>query len=179
MHACVFFDRDGIVNRAPTTRYVERREDFHILPGFLDTLEQVIRLGYVAVIVTNQKGVSTGATPLEELHAMHAMICDHAEAKGLSVLDILYCDAPEEGHPRRKPNPGMLLEAAEKHALDLEHSWMIGDNEKDVIAGQRAGCRTIFVGTKSLKTSPTHQVADMDELAEKVAALIPPAPEHT
>ncbi len=177
MIPCVFFDRDGIVNRAPVTRYVEKRADFHILEGFLEALEQVIRLGYVAVIVTNQKGVSTGATPVEELQAMHAQICERAEQKGLSVLDILYCDSPDESHPRRKPNPGMLVEAAEKHGLDLAASWMIGDNEKDVIAGQRAGCRTIYVGTKALKHQPDHHVANMDELAEKISSFLPPAQE--
>ena len=174
MTPCVFFDRDGIVNLAPTTRYVERREDFHLLEGFFQTLAHITRLGYVAVIITNQKGVSTGATPVAELEAMHQAIRLRAAERGLSILDILYCDAPEEGHPRRKPNPGMLFEAAEKHGLDLEASWMIGDNEKDVIAGQRAGCRTIFVGTKSIKTKPDACVADMDELASTVVHVIPP-----
>ncbi len=172
MIPCVFFDRDGIVNQAPTTRYVEKRQDFHILHGFMATLEHVTKLGYVSVIITNQKGVSTGATPIAELEAMHNMIRDEAIRRGLSILDILYCDAPEEGHPRRKPNPGMLLEAAAKHGLDLAASWMVGDNEKDVIAGQRAGCRTIFVGTKMIKTKPDFQVADMDELAQKIKRLI-------
>ncbi len=173
MTSCVFFDRDGIVNLAPTKRYVERREEFHVMEGFLATLAQVSRLGYVAVIITNQKGVSTGATPVVELEAMHSMIHTLARERGLEILDIFYCDAPDENDPRRKPNPGMLLEAAEKHGINLKTSWMVGDNEKDVIAGQRAGCRTIFVGTKHIKTHPDFQVSNMDELAASVARVIP------
>jgi len=174
MTPCVFFDRDGIVNLAPTKRYVEHRDEFHIMEGFFATLAHVIHLGYVAIIVTNQKGVSSGATPIAELEAMHHMIREQARQRGLHILDILYCDAPDEEHPRRKPNPGMLIEAAQKHGIDLTSSWMVGDNEKDVIAGQRAGCRTIFVGTKQIKSQPDFQVDDMNALAAAVSKMLPP-----
>jgi D-glycero-D-manno-heptose 1,7-bisphosphate phosphatase len=175
MKPCVFFDRDGIVNVAPTTRYVERVADFHLHPAFFDALKIAGDRGYEAVIVTNQKGVSTGFTPLAELTAMHARIRAEAASRKVRLLDILYCDAPDSEHPRRKPNPGMLLEAAQKYDLDLTRSWMIGDNESDVLTGQRAGCRTMYVGTKALAVVPDYRVERMEELADVLAKVLPAA----
>lgn len=154
MTPCVFFDRDGIVNVPPVTRYVERVADLLLNEPFFDALKIALERGYKAVIITNQKGVSTGKTPLAELNAMHDLIHREAVQRGLCLHDIYYCDSPDDADFRRKPNPGMLFEAAEKHALDLSRSWMIGDKESDVITGQRAGCRTIYVGEKNLITVP-------------------------
>jgi len=173
MKPCVFFDRDGIVNVAPTTRYVETFAAFHLQEAFYDALAVAQRRGYVAVIVTNQKGVSTGKTPLAELQAMHRHIFDEAERRGLSILALYYCDAPNDEHPNRKPNPGMLLEAAREHDLDLARSWMVGDNGSDVVTGQRAGCRTIFVGTKTIAVTPDFTVPDMAHLPALLEACLP------
>ncbi len=163
---CVFFDRDGIVNRSPGAGYVERIEDFHILPEFIDALELVSRQGYEAVIATNQRGVSLGRMTRETLDNIHSFLEDVLAGENLRLLDIMVCTADDDGDQRRKPNPGMLLEAAGKHGLDLSKSWMIGDNESDVIAGQRAGCTTIIVDNSCLQTSADHRVKDMSELVD-------------
>jgi D-glycero-D-manno-heptose 1,7-bisphosphate phosphatase len=145
--ACVFFDRDGIVNKAPVkTRYVERWSDFHLQPEFVEALKIVLDKGYKAVVVTNQKGVGTGHVSPDALAEIHGNLQDELAKHHLRLLDLLVCTDTDEDSPRRKPNPGMLLEAAEKHDLDLARSWMIGDQKKDVEAGCRAGCRTVFVG---------------------------------
>lgn len=163
---CVFFDRDGIVNVSPGPGYVERVEDFHILPAFVDALRVTCAHGYEAVIITNQRGVGLGRMTLDTLNAIHATLCDALKNEGLALLDILYCTADDNAHPNRKPNPGMLLDAAEKHGLDLQRSWMIGDNEKDVQAGQRAGCRTVLVNASDQPTAADYQIADMSALPE-------------
>jgi len=172
MKPCVFFDRDGIVNVAPVTRYVERLADFQLQEPFFEALRIALGRGYEAAIITNQKGVSTGAIPLAELNAMHGLIRDEVRRRGLRLLDIFYCDAPDDEHPRRKPNPGMLLEAAEKYDLDLARSWMIGDNESDVLTGQRAGCRTIYVGTKDLTLVPDYRIEHMEQLPRLLDAIL-------
>lgn len=164
MKPCVFFDRDGIVNVAPTTRYVERLSDFKLQEGFFSALTIALERGYDAAIVTNQKGLSTGCIPREELVAMHENIRAEVARRGLRLLDIFYCDAVDDADPRRKPNPGMLLEAAEKYGIDLARSWMIGDNESDILAGQRAGCRTVYVGAKHLSVKPNCEVANIEQL---------------
>lgn len=162
---CVFFDRDGIVNVSPGPgRYVEKEEDFHLIEGFVRALAVARDKGYEAVIVTNQRGVSRGRMTLATVVAIHRSLEGSLKSRGLALRDILVCTDLEEHAPRRKPNPGMLLEAAEKHHLDLAASWMVGDQERDVEAGRRAGCRTVFVGSAP-PPAADYAVADMDQLA--------------
>lgn len=163
--ACVFFDRDGIVNVSPGPgRYVERVEDFHLQPEFLAALRVVRRRGYEAAIITNQRGVARGRMTMETVELIHGHLRADLARAGLSLLDIFVCTDEDDRAPRRKPNPGMLLEAAAKHHLDLAASWMVGDQERDVEAGRRAGCRTVFVGSAP-PPAADYTVADMDQLA--------------
>lgn len=163
---CIFFDRDGIVNVSPGPGYVERVEDFHLIPAFFDALRVASERGYVAVIVTNQRGVGRGLMTQETLDQIHAKLYDQLRKEGLAVLDLQYCTANDNSDPRRKPNPGMLLDAARQHDLDLAASWMVGDNESDVTAGHRAGCRAILVAPPEKAPSAAEvQVANMTELA--------------
>ena len=162
---CVFFDRDGIVNQIPTTRYVEQPQDFKILPEFLDALRVVCERGYAAVIVTNQKGVSTGKIKPAALQEMHRRLMETVRQENLRLLDIRVNTATDDAHPDRKPNPGLLLGAAQEHGLDLRRSWMVGDQVRDVEAGHRAGCRTVFVGPRVPAAADFH-VADMTALAD-------------
>ncbi len=161
---CVFFDRDGVVNRVPDPeRYVTGWDKFHLLPAFVESLKIVRQRGFVAVIVTNQQGVGKGEYSLETVEEMHRNLrCVLAE-HGLELLDIFYCPHLAADHCAcRKPKPGMFRLASEKHDIDLSGSWMVGDQEHDIVAGHAAGCRCIRVGGE--KTAAEHQVAAMNEL---------------
>jgi D-glycero-D-manno-heptose 1,7-bisphosphate phosphatase len=164
---CVFFDRDGIVNVPPQAghRYIERPEEFVVLPAFLAALRVVQAHGYAAVIVTNQKGIATGQIAPDALAAIHQRLQAAVRQAGLRALaDIRVSTAADDAHPDRKPNPGMLLAAARDHGLDLTRSWMIGDHESDIEAGWRAGCRTVRVGGTQ-PTAADFRVPDMEQLA--------------
>lgn len=166
---CVFFDRDGIVNEAPDPeRYVTRFERFHILPGFLDALRVVGQAGCAAVVVTNQRGVALGLIPQAELDRMHAHLLEQASRHGGEILDVLVCPFDDDEHPWRKPQPGMLLEAARRHDLDLSLSWMVGDQEGDVLAGHRAGCRALRLLRKE---EPTRAEVVIRSIADLPSAL--------
>ncbi len=172
----VFFDRDGIVNRSPGTGYVERWEDFHLLPAFIEALRIVRARGYEAVIVTNQRGVALGRLSRATLDDIHRRLRDRLRAEGLNLLDILDCTAHDDADPRRKPNPGMLLEAAARHHLDLVRSWMIGDSERDIEAGRRAGCAiTVRIAPDHEPTSADLRAATMDDLPRLLIERLPPA----
>ncbi|NLG34347.1 MAG: HAD-IIIA family hydrolase [Lentisphaerae bacterium] len=163
---CVFFDRDGIVNRSPGPGYVNHIDDFHLLPGFADCVRAAADRGYAAVVVTNQRGVSRGLTPPGQLDAMHRHVREELAREGLELLDIRVCTADDNRHPDRKPNPGMLHKAAEAHRLDLASSWMIGDRESDVRTGQNAGVAvTVLVDPGQTPTAATHRVPDMPACA--------------
>ncbi len=170
MNKCIFFDRDGIVNQSPGPGYVERWEDFHIQPEFVDILRIVTQLGYVAIIITNQRGVARGLMTLgtlEDIH--HHLRATLKEQFGLELLDIFTCTHDRDQNCEcRKPKPGMLLAAAQKHSLDLTQSWMIGDSPKDAEAGRAAGCRTSLVNPAA-----TPELADLiyDSMTDLRAAI--------
>lgn len=173
MKKCVFFDRDGIVNRSPGPGYVERWSDFHLLPEFVEALRTVKRHGCEAVIVTNQRGVALGIMSRETVEEMHASLRDKLRREhGLDVLDILYCPHDKESCDCRKPKPGMLLTAARRHGIDLSQSWMVGDMEKDVEAGHAAGCHTILVAPGTGASRAEHRVQDMQALPPLLEKLL-------
>jgi D-glycero-D-manno-heptose 1,7-bisphosphate phosphatase len=165
---CVFFDRDGIVNRCPNpARYVMGVESFHLLPEFIESLRVVDERHFKAVVVTNQSGVDRGALTQETIDEIHDHLHAELEKVGLGLLDVMVCTSADDNHTHRKPNPGMLLDAAAKYGLDLAQSWMIGDQERDVVAGKRAGCgRTVLVRDSEKPTVADFHLKSMSELAE-------------
>jgi D-glycero-D-manno-heptose 1,7-bisphosphate phosphatase len=141
----VFLDRDGVINanleRAGKPVAPTNLDEFRILPGVVEAARRLKDAGYLLVIVTNQPDVRTGLTPRATMEAMHTEI-----RRQLPVDDVMVCFHVDEDHCAcRKPQPGMILEAAARHGIDLPASYIVGDRWRDVLAGQAAGCRTIFV----------------------------------
>ena len=173
MVKCVFFDRDGIVNQSPGPGYVERWEDFHILPEFVDVLRIVTRLGFVSVIISNQRGVARGCMTAATVDDMHSRLQNVLKTQhNLSLLDILYCPHEKGVCECRKPKPGMLLDAARRHDIDLSQSWMVGDTPGDAEAGRAAGCRTILVGSRSAPGMSDFFFDDMQTLRSGIAKIL-------
>ncbi|MGD0988877.1 MAG: HAD-IIIA family hydrolase [Candidatus Sulfotelmatobacter sp.] len=150
----VFLDRDGVINRAlvrdgkpysPPTP-----EDLDVLPGVPEALRDLRSHGYKLLVVTNQPDVGRGKQSRESLEAMHQDL-----RARLSLDDILVCTHTDaDDCDCRKPLPGMLLEAAKKHNIDLAASYMVGDRWKDIDAGYNAGCKTILVDYGYSERSP-------------------------
>lgn len=139
----MFLDRDGVLNR-PNIRegrsFAPRTlEDFELLPGVVSTIAAFRAAGLLSIVVTNQKDVGTGDLDPEILEAMHQRLMQDMP------IDAIYVCTCVDECPCYKPNPGMLLEAAEEHGIDLDNSVMVGDRWRDVGAGKRAGCKTVFI----------------------------------
>jgi len=171
MNKAVFLDRDGVINRkAPTEDdYITRWDEIEILPGVGQAIAWLNRLDFKVIVVTNQRGVAKGLITIAQLESIHKQMCQHLARVGASIHGIYYC--PHELDPPctcRKPKPGMLLEAARAHNINLAVSWMIGDSEKDVEAGKTVGCRTARVTAHS---KSTRTVADV--VAPSLIAAIP------
>ncbi len=140
----VFLDRDGTLMH--DAAYLADPAGVVVYPGVAAALAQLKAAGFRLVVVTNQSGIGRGKFSEADYHAVAARF---EELLGAGLIDATYfcpdhADAPS---PRRKPNPGMLLEAASDHGLDLARSWMIGDRDGDVQAGLAAGARSILVQT--------------------------------
>jgi D-glycero-D-manno-heptose 1,7-bisphosphate phosphatase len=169
MVSAVFLDRDGVINAnlerngkpvAPVTL-----GEFQVLPGVAEAARRLKDAGFLLVVATNQPDVRNGITPKATMEAMHAEIC-----RLMPIDDIMIClhnDA--DGCACRKPKPGLLIEAAAKHGIDLPSSYFVGDRWKDVRAGQAAGCATIFVDygyVQDQPATPDHIVASLAEAAD-------------
>lgn len=147
MSKAAFLDRDGVINRkAPGDEYVTRWEDMHFLPGVSNAIALLNKAGYLVVVVTNQRCVAKGLLGRDELTSMHVRMRELLSSEGAridAIYDCLHdlCDVCS----CRKPQPGMLLRAAQDFGVDLNASWMIGDSEIDVEAGKRAGCKTVRI----------------------------------
>ena len=144
MKRAAFLDRDGVINRKPPEgQYVTRWEEMQFLPGAAEAVALLGGAGFRVIVVTNQRCVAKGLLTVPELELIHQRMCDQLAASGAVIDEIYYC--PHEEEPPcscRKPAPGMILTAARAHQIDLPASWMIGDSDRDVEAGRRAGCRT-------------------------------------
>ncbi len=177
----VFFDRDGVVNiPPPESEYVLSLDQFEIMPAFPAVLRTVTDLGYVSLVVTNQRCIDKKLVSAETVNLIHKMMFQRLrDEHGISLLDVLYCPhGPTDGCECRKPLPGMLRQAARRHDLDLTCSWMIGDRMTDVEAGRRAGCRTILVnGAPDIirpdsPYRPDHVCQDMETLKANITAWL-------
>jgi len=141
----VFLDRDGVVNRALVRRGKPyppvTAEGVEILPGAAAALRRLKAAGYLLVVVTNQPDVARGAQSRSEVDAIHARL-----ASELPIDDFRVCCHDDgDACSCRKPKPGLILDAARDHDVDVGASVMVGDRWRDIEAGRRAGCATVFL----------------------------------
>lgn len=152
MSPAVFFDRDGTLMEE--VGYCGDPALVRVFPGARETVRRLRAAGFRIVIVTNQSGIGRGYFTEADFHAVQAEFLRQLDEP---VDGVYYCaDAPDVTPSRRKPAPDMLLEAARDLDLDLARSFMVGDREGDVVAGNSAGCQSILVLTGYGAADPRH-----------------------
>lgn len=164
----VFLDRDGVVNRASVRQGrpfpPAGPAELEILPGVHAACAELRRSGLPVVVVTNQPDVARGTTTREAVDAINAALCGM-----VPVDDVVVCFHDDaDGCGCRKPAPGLLVEAAERLAIDLSRSVMVGDRWCDIEAGQRAGCSTVLVDHGYSERRADGQDLTVTSLAEAV-----------
>lgn len=144
MRPAAFLDRDGVLNhRIPGDTYVTTPDELEILPHVPEALQRLARTDYVLVVVTNQRGVARGMIDPDDLVAIHGKLRSVFTHAGAELAGLYHCPHDrDEGCPCRKPEPGMILQAARELNLDLERSFLIGDSRTDLEAAERAGVAT-------------------------------------
>ena len=143
----IFFDRDGIVNTRLVDKYVLNINQFEFSPNFFDLFSALKKIGYLAILITNQQGIGKGLMTDSDLDIIHKYMQNTIlNETGFAFDDIFYCGELKEANSfRRKPNPGMIIEAIEKYNIDINNSFMIGDSFSDIEAGKKAGVKTIYI----------------------------------
>jgi D-glycero-D-manno-heptose 1,7-bisphosphate phosphatase len=163
MIKAVFLDRDGVINQKPREgEYITSWHGFCILPGVAEGIALLNDAGYVVIVVTNQRCVAKGLLSAADLEKIHEQMSHALLRSGAKLDGIYYC--PHDYVPScncRKPAPGMLLEAAEVHRVNLRSSWMVGDSEIDMQAGKSAGCKTAYVSTEPEKHNAGEDIPDI------------------
>ena len=173
---CLFFDRDGVVNVSPGPGYVLRWEDFHFQDGIFDLISLVKKHNWLAVLVTSQKGVGKGEMFHVELERIHRKMQERIAEECGSGFDAIYAHTglPEDPHPA-KPDPGMILSAAEDHDIDLSRSWMIGDADRDIEMAQRAELAGAIrlKGDKPIGFDSTETVESLTAATDLMKTILP------
>lgn len=142
----MFLDRDGVLNEVVLRQNLvgspRQINEFRLLPRVDEATALLKKAGFFLVVVTNQPDVARGLLKKTDLEEMHELLGAHCPLDA-----ILSCQSADDSDPRRKPNPGMILEARDQFKIDLKKSFMVGDSDKDLGAGKAAGVRTILIET--------------------------------
>ena len=155
----IFLDRDGVINRHDG--YVTKPGEFVLLPHVVDAIKLINRSQYLAIVITNQPQVARGLCSLADIGEIHKEMETQLGDQGAKLDDIFFCPHhPDRGFAGenlefkidcdcRKPKIGMLLQARERYNIDFSKSFFIGDSQRDIDAGRKAGCGTELVGEKT------------------------------
>ena len=174
----IFLDRDGVVNVNPIyLDYVKKPSEFHFLPGTRRAVKMLTDAGFDITVVSNQGGVAKGLFTKEDLNRIDNKMMRGVRASGGVIRKSYYCiHHPDAGCECRKPKTGLIKKAVGKKRIDHKNSYFVGDTERDVIAGNTFGLKTITVLSgyndrkkiKKWKISPDFIARDLLEAANKV-----------
>jgi D-glycero-D-manno-heptose 1,7-bisphosphate phosphatase len=171
----VFLDRDGVLIRTYVRAGVPHPprdpDTMEILPGVREALDLLAGLGLLWIVVTNQPDVARGTQTRAMVEAINGAL-----AERLSLDGVYTCYHDTGDHCTcRKPRPGLLLQAAGRHGIDLAGSFLVGDRWSDIVAGQAAGCRTFLVlepYSQPERCRPDFVVADLAAAADRISQLL-------
>lgn len=187
----VFLDRDGVINALvwdPTNKSYEspyKPADVALLAGVPEAIRTLAERGFLTAVVSNQPAAAKGVVTLDELREVHERVVTLLADAEVTVDGYRYClHHPDGSDPEltrececRKPAAGMILDAARELDIDLSRSWLVGDSDRDIVAGERAGCRTVLVECEQSahrragKCNPDLTAANLAEAVSEICQL--------
>lgn len=168
MKKALFLDRDGVIN--VEKEYLYKIEDFEFVDGIFDLCRYYQNNGYIIIVVTNQSGIARGYYSEDDFMKLTKFMIESFAAQTIEIAHVYYCPHHESISRKcecRKPLPGMLLDAKKDFDIDLEHSIIIGDKERDIEAGLNAGLDESYLFDESGKikeskaTKIVHRLEDI------------------
>ena len=182
--AAVFLDRDGTLNKH--RGLIHRPEDLELEQTAADAVRRLNLSRYLAICITNQSVIARNLCGLDELQDIHSKLDTLLGRKGAYLDDLFFCPHhPDRGYVEerpeykihcncRKPNTGLVSEAAVRYNIDLSRSWFVGDSTADIRTGTSAGARTILVKTGEAgqdgkySVRPTHRASDLQMAVARI-----------
>ena len=159
----VILDRDGVINK-DSDAYIKHPDEWIPIAGSLEAIARLNHAGYRVVIASNQSGLGRGLFDIDQLNAIHQKMFDLLSQQGGHIDSIFFCPhTPDENCSCRKPQPGLLLEIANRLNSDLSEATFIGDSLKDIQAAHRVGASPVLVLTGNGKTTSA-QLKDTDDI---------------
>ncbi|MEZ8949835.1 D-glycero-beta-D-manno-heptose 1,7-bisphosphate 7-phosphatase [Vibrio sp. 10N.247.311.18] len=174
MSKAFFLDRDGVIN--VDHGHVGSVEKFDFIEGVFEACRKINELGFKIIIVTNQSGIARGYYTEEDFNTLTNWMIEEFEKNDVKIDDVFYCPHhPEKGSGKylrdcqcRKPNPGMILDAAAKHKLNLKLSVLVGDKVSDILAAEKAGLdETYLINSKYLTTEQSRVYDSLHHVVEE------------
>jgi len=145
----IFLDRDGVINKR-IKKYTTSEEEFELIPNVEKWLKILAENGFKLIIVTNQSMIGREISSVSELEKIHKKMQNKFRNAGFQIDKIYYCPhRSEENCFCRKPNSKLFEDAISEFSIDIEKSWLIGDEDSDIEVGKKIGCKTIKVETNS------------------------------
>ena len=146
LRKAIFLDRDGVLNKERKD-YVKNISELKIFSEIVSPIKKLKEHGFLIIIITNQSAINRGIMTFETVQEIHKHIQEYLEKFHIILDGFFICPhTPDENCSCRKPKPGLILKAIEEFKIDPKSSWMIGDNDSDVIAANSSGCKGIKIG---------------------------------
>jgi D-glycero-D-manno-heptose 1,7-bisphosphate phosphatase len=173
MYKLAILDRDGVINK-PSVAYVKSVEEWRPLPGSIDAIARLTKAGIKVAIATNQSAIARGLFDVGELNAMHRKMHQAVELAGGRIDAIFFCPHhPLANCECRKPKSGMVLDLLSRFKIQARDAFMVGDNERDIVAAQGAGVKPYLVLTgQGLGNREALKKKLAVEMHENLAALV-------
>ncbi len=158
-YKAVFIDRDGVINNDEGHYYIFKAKDFKLNDGIIEGLQQLQKAGFKLFVITNQGGVAKGEYTEDDVETVHGHFLQTMFDNDIRITDIYYCPHHDKvaACDCRKPKPGMILQAIDEHQIDPAQSYLIGDSERDIEAGEAAGLKQSFKIEKNSSIIPVCQ----------------------
>ncbi len=172
----VLLDRDGVLN-VDRSHSVRDRSEFELIDGAPQAVRTINDKGYHVIVVTNQACVGRGELATDELEVIHRILLQNVREAGGEIEDIYVCPHVDADECEcRKPNPGLLYRAQEDYGFNLEKTFFVGDDDRDMQAAQNAGARPAIVRTgKGSRWQPPESVPTFEDIADFARTLRPAA----
>jgi len=151
MNKAIFLDRDGTLIKDKEYQFISSEIEF--IEGVTEALNKFLSLGFKLIVITNQSGIGRGYYNVEDMNSINRAINDELSKDCISIIDFYHCphflgsemEVYNIQCSCRKPAPGLLIQAAKDYDIDLSQSYMIGDKESDVLAGENAGVKNSYL----------------------------------